>query len=66
MRVIDRLHAHPPVLDHERAHGCRLDGLDGDLQGGREVTPGWQGVPLHHGMEITLDPGDIRVFARAP
>jgi hypothetical protein len=30
------------------------------------VTPGWQGVPLHHGMEITLDPGDIRVFARAP
>ncbi len=44
----------------------RLDGLDGDLQGGREVTPGWQGVPLHPGMEITLDPGDIRVFARMP
>jgi starch synthase (maltosyl-transferring) len=44
---------------------ARLEGLDGDLQGGREVTPGWQGVPFHHGMEITLDPGDIRIFARS-
>jgi starch synthase (maltosyl-transferring) len=52
--------------DQRGAVTGRLDGLDGDLQGGREVTPGWQGVPLHHGMEITLDPGDIRVFARAP
>lgn len=44
---------------------ARLNGLDGSISGGHEVTPGWQGVPLHPGMEITLDPGDVRVFANA-
>jgi starch synthase (maltosyl-transferring) len=50
--------------DPEASVTVRLSELDGDLQGGREITPGWKGVPLHAGMEITLDPGDIRIFAR--
>jgi starch synthase (maltosyl-transferring) len=42
---------------------ARIEGLDGDVRGGREITPGWQGLPLYPGTEITLEPSDIRVFA---
>jgi starch synthase (maltosyl-transferring) len=51
--------------DPEASVTARVDGLDRSISGGHEVTPGWQGVPLHPGMEITLDPGDVRVFANS-
>jgi starch synthase (maltosyl-transferring) len=51
--------------DRETARTVRLEGIEADLQGGREVTPGGQGAALHPGMEVTLEPGEVRVFARA-
>jgi len=44
---------------------ARLHGMEGDFKDGREITPDWQGVPFYPDMELTLDPGDVRVFARA-
>lgn len=40
-----------------------IGNLDGDIGGGREVTPGSRGEPLRVGEEYTLQPAEIRVFA---
>lgn len=39
--------------------------LDGDIDGGREITPGGAGAPFARGGEYALEPGEIRVFASA-
>lgn len=52
-------------LDQHNGVRVRVDGFGGDFQGGRELTPGRQATPFQRGMEVSLDPGDVRVFARA-
>jgi starch synthase (maltosyl-transferring) len=52
-------------LEPRTAVTARIEGLDGGVQGGREVTPGWPALPLNPGAEIMLDPGDVRVFANS-
>jgi starch synthase (maltosyl-transferring) len=42
---------------------ARIDGLDKDVEGGREVTPGRKDLPFHPGGEVTLAPGEVRVYA---
>ena len=45
---------------------ARIEWLDGDVLEGREVTPGRaadaQERPLRAGAEVTLDPGEVRVY----
>ncbi len=42
---------------------ARLDGLDGGLDKGVEKTPGYPSKAFKPGMEVTLKPGEVRVFA---
>ncbi len=42
---------------------ARVDGLDGDIAKGREITPGKDGGAFAAGDEVTLAPGEVRVFA---
>lgn len=50
-------------IDRRKQTVVKLEGLDGDVSGGREVTPGKEGGPLPAGEEVTLEPGEVRVFA---
>ncbi|MFO1128561.1 MAG: alpha-amylase family glycosyl hydrolase [Rhodospirillales bacterium] len=48
---------------------ARLDGLDGDITQGREITPAAGAdkggrPPLQPGTEVTLGPGEVRIFTR--
>lgn len=43
---------------------ARIDGLDGDVAQGREVTPGGKKESWSAGAETTLDPGEIKVFVK--
>lgn len=49
-------------IDRKNNAKVRLEKLDGDLTGGREVTPGNEGHAWPRGEEVTLEPGEIRVF----
>jgi starch synthase (maltosyl-transferring) len=42
---------------------ARIQWLDVDVQQGREVTPGGKEQPLQTGAEVTLEPGEVRVYA---
>jgi starch synthase (maltosyl-transferring) len=42
---------------------ARIDGLDNDVEGGREVTPGRKDLPFRPGDEVTLAAGEVRVYA---
>lgn len=42
---------------------ARMDRLDGDIATGREITPGGEGGAFSAGAELTLKPGEVRVFA---
>ncbi|TVR96456.1 MAG: alpha-amylase [Rhodospirillales bacterium] len=54
------------LINPDRWNGVtvHLHGLDGDIHGGRELTPGHKGEPIPSGKEVTLAPGEVRVFAR--
>lgn len=43
---------------------ARLDGIDADIREGGEITPGGRGEPLRAGAEMTLGPGEVRLFTR--
>jgi starch synthase (maltosyl-transferring) len=49
--------------DSEEAVSTRLEQLDQDVGGGREVSPGRQGAPFKVGDEIVLQPSEVRVYA---
>jgi starch synthase (maltosyl-transferring) len=51
-------------IDRKNNTAVRLEKLDDDLSGGREVTPGNEGHALPRGEEVTLEPGEVRVFVR--
>jgi starch synthase (maltosyl-transferring) len=51
-------------IDRKNNAKVRLEKLDSDLSGGREVTPGNEGHALARGQEVTLEPGEVRVFVR--
>ena len=42
---------------------ARVEWPGADVRQGREVTPGGKGQPLRAGAEITLEPGEVRVYA---
>lgn len=42
----------------------RMDGLDGDVDKGREVTPARDPETLNRGQELRLGPGEVRVFVK--
>jgi starch synthase (maltosyl-transferring) len=42
-----------------------IERLDSDVREGREITPGATDNKFWQGTDITLDPGEIRVFRRA-
>lgn len=48
--------------DRQNSRTARLDELGETLSGGSEVTPGKEGNALPVGEEVTLEPGDVRVF----
>jgi starch synthase (maltosyl-transferring) len=50
--------------DYGKRLSARLDGLDGDIGEGEEITPGDRREPMRPGQEITLDPGEVRIFTR--
>jgi starch synthase (maltosyl-transferring) len=54
-------------LDRKAPANARIDSLDGDVLQGREVTPGREADarerPLRAGGEVTLEPGEVRVYA---
>lgn len=41
----------------------RVRGLDPDIKEGREITPGNEGLGFAAGSEVSLSPGEIKVFA---
>ena len=49
--------------DRSRPATARIESLDGDVQEGREVTPGGKDGKFRAGAEVTLEPGEVRVFA---
>jgi starch synthase (maltosyl-transferring) len=51
-------------IDRKNNMAVRLEKLDKDISGGREVTPGKEGQALPRGDEVTLEPGEVRVFVR--
>ena len=51
-------------IDRKNNMAVRLEKLDKDISGGREVTPGKEGQALPRGHEVTLEPGEVRVFVR--
>ena len=42
---------------------ARIERLASDVLEGRDVTPGCSGQPLRVGAEMTLQPGDVRVYS---
>lgn len=54
-------------LDRNAPSTARIEWLDGDVLVGREVTPGRAADdperPFRAGEEVTLDPGEVRVYA---
>ena len=42
---------------------ARVEWPGADVRQGREVTPGGKGQPLRAGVEMTLEPGEVRVYA---
>jgi len=42
---------------------AKIEWLDGDIQEGREVTPGREGEPFRVNTDVTLAPGEVRVYA---
>jgi starch synthase (maltosyl-transferring) len=48
--------------DPNNGHSGRLQGLDADITGGREVTPGRQCGKLMVAEPMTLEPSEARVF----
>jgi starch synthase (maltosyl-transferring) len=50
--------------DYGQRLTARLDGLDGDIGEGEEITPGDKREPMRPGQELTLDPGEVRIFTR--
>lgn len=51
--------------DYGATVSAPLDGLDNDIGEGREITPGGRSETLRRGMEVTMAPGEVRVFTRA-
>lgn len=50
--------------DYGSAATARIEWLDGDVQEGREITPGREGVETFRaGSEVTLEPGEVRVYS---
>ena len=43
----------------------KLDPLDADVGDGREMTPGGKDEPFRSGAEVTLEPGEVRLYASA-
>jgi hypothetical protein len=43
----------------------RVTGLDPDIREGREITPGTEGGAFAVGSEVSLAPGEIKVFVNA-
>ncbi len=41
---------------------ARIEGLDGNVNQGREITPGREGTTFTAGDPITLEPAEVRVF----
>ena len=44
---------------------AKLSPLDADVGDGREVTPGGKDEPFRSGAEVTLEPGEVRLYASA-
>lgn len=51
-------------VDRKHSATVRLEELGGGISGGREVTPGKDADRLVIGEEMTLEPGEVRVFVR--
>ncbi|MBL8659554.1 MAG: alpha-amylase [Rhodospirillales bacterium] len=51
--------------DHEQDVTARIENLDQDITGGREITPGRDDGGFAPGEEIALKPGEVRVFVKA-
>lgn len=51
--------------DRYEKRSARIEGLDGDIRDGREITPEGANEAFSMGMEVTLEPGEVRVFAKS-
>jgi Glycosidases len=51
--------------DYGNTVSAPLNGLDGDIGQGREVTPGGRKETMQPGANMSLAPGEVRVFTRA-
>jgi hypothetical protein len=51
--------------DLRHGHEARVAGLDADIVGGREVTPGSDGGGFASGSVFRLAPGEARIFVNA-
>ncbi len=51
--------------DHDKAVTARIQDLDPDVKSGRELTPGKSKGKFVAGQEISLEPGEVRVFVKA-
>ncbi|NJO55140.1 MAG: alpha-amylase [Rhodospirillales bacterium] len=51
--------------DYGAAATARLERIDGDVNEGREITPGGRKEKLRNGTDVTLEPGEVRIFARS-
>ena len=51
--------------DHDKAVTARIQDLDPDVKSGRELTPGKPKGKFEAGQEISLRPGEVRVFVKA-
>lgn len=51
--------------DYGNTVNAWLHGLDGDIGEGREITPGGRSEIMRPGAEVSLAPGEVRVFTRA-
>jgi starch synthase (maltosyl-transferring) len=51
--------------DLRHGHEARVAGLDADIVGGREVTPGSDGGAFASGSVFRLAPGEARIFVNA-
>jgi starch synthase (maltosyl-transferring) len=51
--------------DHDKPVTARIQDLDPDVTSGRELTPGKSKGKFEAGKEISLEPGEVRVFVKA-
>ena len=51
--------------DHDNAVTARIQDLDPDVISGRELTPGKSKGKFKAGQDISLEPGEVRVFVKA-